>query len=137
VKVDEVALMQALAERVRFVGSPEHTRQPNPLASPRLRTDASDCDAVDPTISLDPDRLLRVLREALRRGQVSGPWEGEFPRYVHGWMKLGAEERGLFRGRLTNRAQGIYKGYFETVDDLPEQVYAKLCEGGSWWEALS
>ena len=133
---DSSALAE-LADRATFVGSPEHKRQPNPLASPRLRTDASDCDEVEPTISHDPARLLRVLRTAISLGQVSGPWEGEFPRYVHGWMRLGGGARGLFRGRLTNRDQGIYKGYFESLDDLGDALYEKLREGGAWWNEIA
>ena len=134
-KVDVEALV-ALAARATFVGSSEHKRLPNPLAVPKLRSAASDCDAVDSTISHDPGRLLRVLRGALARGQVSGPWEGDFPRYVHGWMRLAGAERGLFRARLTNRDQGIYKGYFETLDDLGEAEYDKLVDLGAWSETI-
>lgn len=74
-----------LATRARFVGSSEHKRL-NPLASPALRSDASDCDEVDPTLSsADPLYLRHILQVAISRGQISGPVEGDFPRYVHGW----------------------------------------------------
>lgn len=126
-----------LADRVRFVGSSEHKSLPNPLANPKLRTSASDCDEVDPSVSQDGHRLLRILRTAMQRGQVSGPWEGRFPRYVHGWMCLSGGERGLFRGRLTNREQGVYKGYFECLDQVPEVAFAKLLDGGVWAEPIT
>jgi hypothetical protein len=125
-----------LARRVRYTGSSEHKRLPNPLANPALHSDKSDCDAVDDTISNDPMYVLHLLQSAVRRGQISGPKEGDFPRYAHGWVILKGTERALFRGRLTNRVQGIYKGYFETIDDLPEVVYRKLTDGGEWWSPI-
>lgn len=125
-----------LARRARYVGSPEHKRVPNPLANPALHSDKSDCDEVDPTISNDPMYVLHLLRSAIARGQVSGPKEGDFPRYAHGWVVLNETERALFRGRLTNREQGIYKGYFETPRDLPEAVYPKLTANGEWWSPI-
>jgi hypothetical protein len=127
-----------LAARVSFVGSSEHKRLPNPLAKPALRSDASDCDEVDPTLSnADPMYLRHLLQVAMMRGQVSGPREGAFPRYVHGWILLNGAERALFRGRLTNREQGIYKGYFETLDDLPDLLRPRLRDGGDWWTPIS
>ncbi|HEY4242425.1 MAG TPA: hypothetical protein VGM88_21555 [Kofleriaceae bacterium] len=133
-----VADFRSLAKVVRYVGSPEHKRLPNPLANPALRTDKSDCDAVDPKLSsADPMYLLAVLQETLRRGQVSGAVEGRFPRYVHGWLFVGeARERMLFRGRLTNREAGVYKGYFETIDDVPITERRKLGAGGPWWQVI-
>ena len=127
-----------LAALVSFVGSSEHKRLPNPLARPALRSDASDCDEVDPTLSsADPMYLRHVLQVAMTRGQVSGPREGVFPRYVHGWIFLNGTERALFRGRLTNREQGVYKGFFETLDDLPDRLRPRLGEGGDWWAPIS
>ena len=127
-----------LATRARFVGSSEHKRLPNPLARPALRSDASDCDEVDPTLSsADPMYLRHILQVAISRGQTSGPVEGDFPRYVHGWILLQGAERALFRGRLTNREQGIYKGYFETLDDVPLRIRSRLQEGGDWWAPVS
>ena len=41
--------------------------------------------------------------------------KGEFPRYV--WV---ANEEGCFEGRLTNRDQGIYKGYPLRPEECPE-----------------
>lgn len=103
-----------------------------------MRSDASDCDEVDPTLSsADPMYLRHILQVAISRGQVSGPVEGDFPRYVHGWILLQGAERALFRGRLTNREQGIYKGYFETLDDAPVRIRSRLREGGDWWAPVS
>lgn len=128
-----------VADRASYVGSGEHKRAPNPLCPPSLRTDASDCDAVDPTISQDLVRLNRWLREAIRRGQVDRVLEGAFPRFAWAWVVVGSGARQLFEARLTNREAGQYKGYFIEMDDmLGKKAWArrKLVEGGEWWEAL-
>ncbi len=62
------------------------------------------------------------LRSAIRRGAVSGPWEGGFPRYV--WHREGGT---VFEGRLVNRGDGSYKGYPLNEDEWPrgiEELYA-------------
>jgi hypothetical protein len=56
--------VETAAAQAVYVGSGEHKRFPNPLADPHLRTDASDCDAVDATLSQDPERLTAWLRNA-------------------------------------------------------------------------
>ena len=62
------------------------------------------------------------LRSAIRRGAVSGPWEGGFPRYA--WHKEGGT---VFEGRLVNRGDGSYKGYPLNEGEWPrgvEELYA-------------
>lgn len=99
--VTSLPTLTELATRARFVGSSEHKRLPNPLASPALRSDASDCDEVDPTLSsADPMYLRHILQVAISRGQVSGPVEGDFPRYVHGWILLQGRSVRCFAGDL-------------------------------------
>lgn len=128
--------LTALARRVSYVGSPEHKRVPNPFAVPNFVTGKSDCDEVAPELSRDPMFVLHVLQEALRRGQISGPWEGDFPRNVHGWL-VTAGKRVLFRGRLTNREQGVYKGYFDSLDRVPAPAQTRLRDGGEWAEEVA
>lgn len=128
-----------LAQSVRYVGSGEHKRFPNPLCPPSLRTDASDCDAVDPTLSQDPARVSRALQLAIARGQVDPVSEGGFPRRAWGRLRLanGADE--LFEARLTNQATGEYKGYFvEWRDRVGKRSWlrAKLSPGGPWHEVI-
>lgn len=128
-----------LAEVIRYVGSSEHKRFPNPLVPPTLRSDASDCDELDPELSQDPARLTRVLRAAMQRGQVDRILEGRFPRKVWGRILLSTGAVGLFEARLTNRETGEYKGYFIAEDDLVGKwawVRARVCEAGAWAGAL-
>ena len=124
--------------RVSYTGSPEHKRWPNPMCEPHYRSDASDCDAVDPELSRNPDKLLRWLREAIRRGQVDRVLEGEFPRKA--WARVTVVGgQALLEFRLTNRAAGAYKGYFVEMDDFVGKaawVAEKLQPGGQWSEVL-
>ena len=137
-----ISAVSVLAEKVRFVGSPEHKRLPNPLCNPALHSDNSDCDEVDDTISHDPQRLLTVLREAVRRGQVDRVTQGQFPRYVWGWIRLKDGSRALFEARLTNCGTGEFKAYFIDLDEESfgdpryAWVRAHLADGGQWCEVL-
>lgn len=123
--------LNAIADRVTYVGSGEHKRFPNPLCDPRLRSDASDCDAVDPTLSQDPARLTAWLREAIRRGQVSPEFEGEFPRKA--WARVPTAGGELtVEARLTNSGLGQYKGYFVDLSDVSAPIRRQLRERGAW-----
>lgn len=95
--------LDRLADRVRYVGSPEHKDAPSFAGQPRLRADASCCPR---EMTADPERINEWLRQAIRAGAVGAPWEGKFPRYV--WYKYGAI---VLEGRLVNRETGEYKGY--------------------------
>lgn len=128
-----------LADKVRYTGSGEHKRYPSPLADPALRSDATDCDAVDPTLSQDPGRLQRLLQEVIRRGQVDPRKEGAFPRRAWGRLRVADGSVQLFEARLTNSAQGLYKGYFIEAGDLIGKrawLRRQFAEGGPWTEVL-
>jgi hypothetical protein len=101
-----------LATRVRYVGSAEHKTYPSPAGTPRPRADATKCD---PVLHGDFRELSRWLREAVSKGHVAAPWEGDFPRYV--WVSQGGS---WYEGRLVNREQGTYKGWEISEDELPE-----------------
>lgn len=58
------------AERVHYVGSPEHKDRPSFAGSPRPRADAS---IRDPRLAASQRQLTDWLREAIRKGQVAGP----------------------------------------------------------------
>jgi hypothetical protein len=125
----------AIAEMVNYVGSAEHKRFPNPLCNPELRTDASDCDAVDPVISQEPARLTGWLREAIRRGQIDRKTENGLPRKAWGWIAVADGPPRLFEVRLTNAGAGQYKGYFIDLEDLQGKLAwakRKLASGGEW-----
>ena len=95
--------LDRLADRVCYVGSPEHKDASSFAGAPRLRADASCCPR---GITADPARINEWLQQAIRAGAVGAPWEGGFPRYV--WYKYG---KIVFEGRLVNRETGEYKGY--------------------------
>ena len=131
---------QKLPESVRYIGSGEHKRYPNPLCPPGLRTDASDCDAVDVSISQDICRLQTWLETAIGRGQVDRVLEGRYPRKAWGWILVGEPPRRLLvEARLTNSERGEYKGYFIELSDLAGKrawARARLDKGGDWQEVL-
>ena len=100
---------EALAEQVRYLGSPEHKSHPSPVGPPRLRSDATPCE-VERT--RDVGGNTEALREGIRRGCVSGVFEGGFPKYV--WTWIGDE---LYEARHINGPRGTCKGYrLEKVD---------------------
>ncbi len=111
--------LDELAERARYVGSPEHKDTASFAGPPRLRADASCCPR---EMAEDQPTINGWLRSAIRRGATGTPWEGAFPRYV--WYK---HEETVFEGRLVNRATGEYKGYPLDRDEWPtgvEEIYA-------------
>lgn len=107
----EIALSR-LADRARYVGSPEHKDAPSFAGQPRPRADATICDRSF------ADRLLQIndwLRTALIKGVVGAPWEGDFPRYA--WFKEGDM---VYEARLVNSVAGEYKGYALESDQWPK-----------------
>lgn len=91
-----------LAERVRYVGSPEHKDFPSFAGHPRPRADASLC----PRSINDQEMVTGWLRSAIRARAIGGLWEGDFPRYA--WYKDG---HTVYEARLVNKGEGEYKGY--------------------------
>lgn len=70
----------------------------------QARSDATKC----PTHLKDPDVVTAWLADAIRRGNVSAAFDGDFPRYV--WAHPEGED-SWYEARLTNQALGEYKGY--------------------------
>lgn len=100
------------AARVRYVGSPEHKTFPSFAGKMQARSDANKC----PTRLKDPDLITAWLAEAVRRGNVSAAFDGDFPRYV--WA-LPEGEDVWYEARLTNQEAGEYKGYPLNFDQRP------------------
>lgn len=103
--------LTAIAEEVKYVGSPEHKATPSFAGRPAPRADASLCDA---SLASQRDVVQAWLRQALCRGDCGGPWEGRFPRYV--WCRAGEV---AYQARLTNRDTGEYKGHPIALDECP------------------
>ncbi len=59
------------------------------------------------------------LNEAIRRGQVSAAFDGQFPRYV--WTRPNGEDV-WYEARLTNQELGQYKGYPLDAGQTPKGV---------------
>lgn len=117
--VPEGVNLEALADAVRYVGSPEHKDMPSFAGQPRPRSDASICPR---ELTGDRHRIENWLKEAMRKGAVGGIWEGGFPRYV--WYKDGGD---VYEARLVNRGNGDYKGYPLGPEEWPggiEDTYA-------------
>ena len=98
-----------LAERVSYIGSPEHKSFPSFAGPPKLRGDASKCD---PT--LDVETITGWLRAGVVAGQVGAPWKGDFPQYV--WLRT---EEACYEARLINQGLGQYKGWALADDEVP------------------
>jgi hypothetical protein len=94
---------EGVAQRARYVGSPEHKSHPSAAGRPAARSDASLCD---PNLSNQPEILTGVLRDSIRDGRIGGIFEGDFPKYV--WGEVNGQ---LFEARHINGPQGTYKGY--------------------------
>lgn len=94
----------SVADRVTYVGSPEHKKSPSFAGVPRPRADATICD---PSFLGRQEELTGWLKTAIRNGAVGAPVEGDFPRYV--WYQN--HEGEVFIARLVNRGTGEYKGW--------------------------
>jgi hypothetical protein len=112
----------AIASRCSYVGSAEHKSYPSPAGNPALRSDASPCD---PQYT-DMEAITRVLREAITRRCIGAIIEGEFPKYVWGWL-----DGRLYEARHINGPQGTYKAYELTDLERPKDDEGRL----RWGEA--
>lgn len=93
--------LQAMAERVTYVISPEHKDYLTSAGPGKLRSDASVCPR-----GLDFGEVEQWLRSAVRDCRVSAAFEGDFPRYA--WARV---EGHVYEARLSNSGLGEYKGY--------------------------
>jgi hypothetical protein len=113
--------LDEIASRARYAGSAEHKGYPSPAGHPALRSDASECD---PRYT-DFASITEVLRSGIRRGCVAAIFEGDFPKYVWGWL-----DGQLYEARHINGPRGTYKAY-----RLDEVEYPRDDQGRLNWEA--
>lgn len=71
-------VLAACAAQARYVGSPEHKTSPSFAGRMQARSDPTKC----PTHLKDPDVITEWLAVAIRQGNVSAAFDGDFPRYV-------------------------------------------------------
>lgn len=100
-----------LAERVEYVGSPEHKDHPSAAGPPCLRSDATPCE---PHMTRDVKGNTEALRDGVRRRCVSQIFEGGYPRYV--WTRINGV---LYEARHINGPLGTYKGYRLEEFEMP------------------
>jgi hypothetical protein len=100
---DEGEAPQVVAEKVRYVGSPEHKNHPSHVGAPALRSDATPCE---PHLTKDLDGNTAALRRGIIERCTSSVFEGGFPKYVWTWL-----DGDLYEARHINGPQGTYKGY--------------------------
>ena len=105
-------VLAACAAQARYVGSPEHKTFPSFAGRMQARSDATKC----PTHLKDPDFITAWLADAIRKGNVSAAFDGDFPRYV--WA-LPEGEDSWYEARLTNQVLGEYKGYPLNANQQP------------------
>ena len=116
-KLDSKTL-ELMADRVSYVGSPEHKDYPSKLTNAKNvhpRLDASIC----PKDINNKELVTGWLKEAIIKGAIDTNFENDFPRYV--WY-YDPDNRLAFAGRLTNRTIGQYKGYPINVSELPAGI---------------
>lgn len=106
--------LKTIAAKASYIGSPEHKDTPSFAGQLRPRANAALCDR---TLAQKQVLVTRWLRKAIRFGHVSGPWEGDFPRYV--WHREGDV---VFEARLVNQVNGQYKGYPLNREEWPQNL---------------
>ena len=115
---------EQVAERARYVGSPEHKGHWSPGFVPALRSDASECP---PELTLDLESNTAALRRAIRAGCVAAHFEDGFPKYV--WGRINNQ---LYEARHMRGPVGTYKAYpleeLETPRD-PEGRLHQMAKG--------
>lgn len=107
------AILDSCADIASYVGSPEHKTFPSFAGRMQGRSDATKC----PTRLKDQATINTWLTEAIRAGNVSEEFEGDFPRYV--WGRPDGEDV-CYEARVTNGVLGQYKGYPLAEAEEPE-----------------
>ena len=105
--------LEQVAQRVRYVGSPEHKDTPSFAGSPRPRATATICDR---SFLGRQDEITAWLRDAIRHGHT-GDWVRGFPKYV--WYRVGDR---AYIARLVNADNGEYKGWELERHEWPEGI---------------
>ncbi len=106
--------LNRIAQRARYIGSPEHKTYPFGGRAPRPRPDASLCEKA---FAGREHEVSEWLRRAIREGRIGEPWDGDFPRYV--WHRA---EGVCYEARLVNAGLGEYKGWPLDEAECPDGV---------------
>lgn len=115
---DDADPPEEVAQRVEYVGSPENKDHPSRSGPPRLRSDATPCEA---HMTADVEANTEALREGIRRKCVSAVFEGGYPKYVWTWL-----DDVLYEARHINGPRGTYKGYRLEALEHPRDPNGRL-----------
>lgn len=103
--------LPSISSRARYESSSEHKL-------PGARSDASICPK---SLGHQQSALTIELQRAIRLGHVDTVCENSFPRKV--WCRI---DNQIFEGRLTNREQGVYKGYPIDSAEVPRHLRGSI-----------
>lgn len=103
----------AIASDVQYEGSPYHKRD-----TPTSRPKANRTTLCPPRLNGEQELLSEWVAEAIRRRAVSGKFRGDYPSEV--WYK--AEDGQVYKGRITNQAQGTYHGFPIPESEWPQKI---------------
>lgn len=115
----DVAALAEMARTARYVGNPDHKRNPGDfgLSPPsRPRMGKSLCDSVEIFSRKEAEKLLQ---NGIERGVISVQIERGWPRIV--WA---VRDGAVLEARLDNAEQGTYHGY--PLDDTDPFVTTVL-----------
>ena len=116
------SVLTALAQKVKYRGSPLHKRDPGdfqltPPAQPRH--DKTLCDGA----RIHTREVAQgLLREGVRRGMISVQTRGQFPQNIWAVTESGCP----LEAQLENQEQGTYHGYpMPTTDPFRDAVVSR------------
>lgn len=106
VEKPESAELNALAEKIRYNGNPEHKRSPGDFALTPPSAPRADKTLCEPAGIRTKLEALAALQAGVRKGLISDQMRGSFPQNI--WSIAGGVP---FEAQLDNESAGTYHGY--------------------------
>lgn len=104
---------EEIASDVQYTGSDYHKPY-----KPTSRPKASRTTPCPPKFKGKEDMLTGWVAAAIRKGAVSGNFQGDYPREI--WYKAG--DGRVYKGRITNHVQGEYHGFPIPEEEWPQKI---------------